>query len=415
MRMEQFFSAALGLPAPWRVTRVDLIEEDELFEVHVALPSRTRLACPRCGRACPGYDARPRRWRHLDACGYQTWLLGEVPRMKCGEHGVVQLEVPWADVRSRFTGPFECSVIDWLQVAPIKAVAKLMRLSWSAVANIQSRAVRRGLARRGPLGATKLGVDETSFKKRHQYVTIVSNLEGSVVLDVQDDRTQAALEAFYKSLPSKALEDIEVVAMDMHRPYINATAIHVPRAEDKIAFDKFHVVKHFTDAVDKVRRAEHRELMADGDDTLKGSKYAWLTRPANMSHGMRVRFRALKDMALKVGRAWAVKEAVSTLWHYKTRTWALKGWMRLCDWASRTRLLPVVKAARTMRRHMLGILNAVVHGVTNASAEGINSQVQELKKRAHGYRNRTRFKEAIFFNLGGLDLYPEPSTAHTNR
>lgn len=413
MRMEQFFSAALGLPAPWRVTRVDLISEDELFEVHVALSAHARLTCPRCGRTCPGYDSRPRRWRHLDACGFQTWLLCDVPRVKCSEHGVVQLEVPWADVRSRFTGPFECSVIDWLQVAPIKAVAKLMRLSWSAVANIQSRAVRRGLARRGPLGATKLGVDETSFRKRHQYVTIVSNLEGSVVLDVQDDRTQSALEVFYESLPPDALEKIEVVAMDMHRPYINATAIHVPGAADKIAFDKFHVVKHFTDAVDKVRRAEHRELMAGGDQTLKGSKYAWLTRPANMSREMRVRFRVLKDMALKVGRAWAVKEAVSTLWHYTTRAGALRGWTRLCDWASRTRLSPVIKASKTVRRHMLGVLNAVVHRVTNASAEGINSQVQELKKRAHGYRNRTRFKEAIYFNLGGLDLYPRASAAHT--
>jgi len=415
MRMEQFFSAALGLPAPWRVTRVDLIEEDELFEVHVALSARSKLSCPKCGQVAPGYDTRARRWRHLDACGYQTWILCDVPRMKCAEHGVVQLDVPWADARSRFTGPFECSVIDWLQVAPIKAVAKLMRLSWSSAANIQSRAVRRGLARRGPLGATKLGVDETSFKKRHQYVTIVSDLETSEVLDVQDDRTQAALEDFYKPLPSEALEGIEVVAMDMHRPYINATATHVPKAEDKIAFDKFHVVKHFTDAVDKVRRAEHRELLAEGDDTLKGTKYFWLKRPANMSRGMRVQFRALKDMALKVGRAWAVKEAVSGLWHYKTRTWALKGWMRLCDWASRTRLAPVVKAARTVRRHMLGILNAVVHGVTNASAEGINSQIQELKKRAHGYRNRTRFKEAIYFNLGGLDLYPRPSATHTIR
>jgi len=127
--MDDFFGAALDLPRPWKVQRVDLLEEQRHFEVHATRSGRARLACPTCGESGPGYDSRPRRWRHFDACGYQTWLLCNVPPMKCSEHGVVQVTVPWAEGRSRFTAPFECVVIDWLHGAPLAPVARMMRLS----------------------------------------------------------------------------------------------------------------------------------------------------------------------------------------------------------------------------------------------------------------------------------------------
>ena len=395
MRMEDFFSAALALPRPWTVQRVDLLDGQQLFEVHITHSGRVKLACPTCGKTGPGYDSRPRRWRHLDACGYQTWLLCDVPRMKCSEHGVVQVAVPWAEARSRFTAPFECVVIDWLHVAPLASVARMMRLSWSAAAGIQARAVERGLERRGPLGATHLGVDETSFRKRHQYVTLVSDQAEPRVLHVATGRGRASLEQYFETLSEEELEEIQSIAMDRHRPYITATAIHVPGAEDKIAFDKFHVVKLFTDGVDRVRRAENKALLAGGDRTLVGSKYVWLMNPANMKASMKARFAELKGLALKVGRACAMKEVAQRLWHYTTRRGAAKAWLGLCDWLQRSRLEPMIKVGGTIRRNLLGILNAVVHGVTNGAAEGINSKVQELKKRAHGYRNESSFIAAI--------------------
>jgi len=202
---------------------------------------------------------------------------------------------------------------------------------------------------------------------------------------------------------------------DMHRPHITATALHVPAAEDKIAFDKFHVVTLFADGVDRVRRAENKPLLADGDRTIAGSKYVWLMNPANMKASTKARFAELKGLALKVGRACATKEVAQGLWHYTTRRGAAKAWLGLCDWLQRSRQEPRIKVGGTIRRNLLGILNAIVHGVTNGAAEGINSKVQELKKRAHGYRNESSFIAAIYFHLGGFDLYPRPSCAHTNR
>lgn len=415
MRIEDFFSAALGLPRPWKVQRVDLLGKQELFEVHVTHSGRLKLACPICGQKGPGYDSRARRWRHLDACGYQTWLVCDVPRMKCREHGVVQVAVPWAEARSRFTAPFECVVIDWLLVAPIASVAKLMRISWNAAAGIEARAVARGIERRGPAGAERIGADETSFRKRHKYVTCVYDQDRPRVLHVAIGRKRSSLESFYQSLPEEELAKIQSVAMDMHRPFIDATAIHVPDAENKIAFDKFHVIKLLTGAVDQVRRDENRAFLAEGNKVLVGSKFVWLQNRKNMKPSTRARFKELQKMGLKVGRACAVKEAAQRLWHYKTRRGAAKAWLRLCGWAQRTRLKPIIKAGRTIRRNLLGILNAIVHDVTNASAEGMNSQIQALKKRAHGYRSEESFIAAIYFHLGGLDLYPRPSAAHTNR
>ena len=413
MHSEQLLRHVLSLPDPWRIVRVEVSDEDRLVEVHVEHGGLGGL-CPKCGKTSPGYDSVKRRWRHLDLCDYQTWLVGEIPRVQCAEHGAVQVATPWADARSKFTAPFECVVIDWLKEASVSAVARMFGLGWKQAYNIQRRAVERGLARRGPVAPTRIGVDETSFKKRHEYVTIVTDLDTSTVIHVADDRKQVSFESFLKELPQEQLAAIEVVAMDMHRPYITAAAWHIPDLESKIAFDRFHVAKLFGDAVDKVRRQENRELVAAGDDRLKGTKYHWLKAPRSLARSVKAQLNALRKGTLRVARAWAVKELASKLWHYQSRTWATKAWTRLCDWASRTRIEPIVRVSRTIRYHMIGVVNAIIHRVSNASSESTNSRVQDLKRRANGYRNRERFRAAILFHLGGLDLYPRPASTHTN-
>jgi transposase len=323
--------------------------------------------CPTCGKPSPRHDHRKRRWRHLPTCQYHTIIEVDVPRVRCEEHGVKQVPVPWAESNSSFTALFEALVISWLKEASVAAVAERMELSWDQVDGIMQRAVRRGLARRGPVEPKHIGVDETSFQKRHEYVTVVNDLDGERVVHVADGRGQSALEAFYEGLTPEARAGIEAVAMDMWKPYIYATAIHVPEAERRIAFDRFHVVKHLTDAVDKVRRQENRQLVSAGDERLKRSKYLWLHRPHNLNGNQRLRFRDLKESSLKTARAWALKEAAIGIWGYKVRGWAQRAWDSWLDWASRSRLEPMVKVAKMIRYHLIGILNADVLNVTNRS------------------------------------------------
>jgi len=304
----------------------------------------------------------------------------------------------------------EALVIDWLKEASIKAVSRLVGLTWDQIDGVMQRAVRRGLARRGAMRPTGIGVDETSFQKRHEYVTIVTDHETSDVLHVADDRKKDSLDGFFDQLEPEDLLRIKVASMDMWEPYISAVEFYLPDAEQKICFDKFHVAQHLGNAVDKVRRVEHRKLMAEDDRTLVRSKFVWLMNPDNMGSKLATSLARLKTLALQTARAWALKEHAMCLWHYVSRTWARKAWEGWISWAMRSRLEPMKRVARMVRAHLDGIINGIVLNATNAGAESVNSKIQKVKRMACGFRNRDRFRAAIYFHLGGLDLYPATHT-----
>jgi transposase len=412
MQDKDLYAQILGLSRPWAVRNVELDNAAEEIVVKVEHDRTEPLRCPECGKECAGYDSRLRRWRHLDTCQFKTILEAEVPRIECPEHGVRQFPVPWSEPNSGFTALFECLVINWLKHASRSAVSQQLRLTWAEVDGIMQRAVKRGLSRRKNEAPARLGVDETSFAKRHEYVTVVTDLDTSEVLYVGDDRSTGALSEYYRNLSAEELSKIEVVSMDMWKPYMKATQQHVPEADRKIAFDKFHVARHLGEAVDQVRRREHRELKAKGDDRLARTKHAWLINPAAMKPEIwRGWFRDLRQSTLRTARAWALKEAAMGLWEYVSRAWAEKAWRRWLGWAERSKLTPVLKSAAMIREHLGGIINAIVHRATNAGAESINSKIQRIKRMACGYRNRDRFRNAIYFHLGGLDLYPATHTS----
>jgi transposase len=404
MHDRELYRQILGIQFPWEVSDVDVDLPHTGVTVHIC-HSGADLACPECGASCSGYDTRERKWRHLDTCQYSTWLVAQVPRIQCPEHGVRQLTVSWAESNSRLTALFEALVIDWLKIGTISEVATQLGLSWSTVSGVQERAVARGLARRNQAFPDAIGIDETSFQRRHQYVTVISS--GDRVLHVADDRKRASLDAWYASQPPEVLAGLRTVSMDMWRPFIDSTLAHVPGAEHKIAFDKFHVAQHLGNAVDQVRRAENKALLTQGESVLIKSRYLWLQHPDNMTDKSWGRLKALKSANLKTARAWAIKTHAMCLWGYQVRGWARRAWMDWYNWAIRSRLAPVKKVARTIKAHLEGILTAVVTGATNARAEGFNTMIQKIKRDARGFRNKERFKAAIYFHLGGLDLYPE--------
>jgi len=162
-------------------------------------------------------------------------------------------------------------------------------------------------------------------------------------LHVATGRKRSSLESFYEGRSEKELNETESNAVDMHRPLVTVTAIRVPKAESKIAFNKFHVIKLFTSAVERVRREENRVLMAEGDRTLVRSEYAWLMNPQNMNPTMKSHFRKIQKMSLEVGQSGLLKEAAQNLWRYTTQRWAAIAWINLCEWAHRTPLRPMIE------------------------------------------------------------------------
>ncbi|NJN00838.1 MAG: ISL3 family transposase [Aquincola sp.] len=325
----------LGIESPWQVESVTLSTQEKVVTVVLANPE-LRGPCPTCGVLCSRHDALKRRWRHLDTCQFATVLEADVARVCCPEHGVHMVRVPWAEPGSGFTALFEALVLDWLHEASLQAVAKLMGVSWKVVDRIQRRAVERGLARRQARLPQRLGVDETSFQKGHQYVTVVLDQQDSTVVHVAQGRTKEALGSFLSTFSLPEREAVQSVAMDMSGPYRACVEEHIPDAESKIAFDRFHVAQHLSQAVDQVRRAEHKAFLQQGASPLKKTRYHWLRSRKNLTAKARAEVEALRRTCLRTARAWAIKELAAKLWHYRSRTAARKAWLSWHAWASRT-------------------------------------------------------------------------------
>lgn len=407
MRDTDLYQYLLGLQSPWTVGRVELNLQEQRVDVWAEHPEGVRWACKECGQELPLYDhSDERTWRHLDSCQFKTFLHARPPRVNCPDHGVRQARLPWAEQHARFTAMFERLAIDVLRETDISGATQILRISWDEAWHLMERAVARGRLAKKERICPLLGVDEDAVAKGHKYMTIVCDLERGTVEHIAEDRKQGSLDEYFRSLTPTQLAGIEAVAIDMWDPFARSILEHVPEPEDKIVYDRFHIMGHVGKAVDTVRKREHRMLTAIGDETLKGTKYLWLYAAENLPDRHRVRFDQLRAIQLKTGRAWAIKESLRELWNYRSYAWAKKHWLRWYFWATHSRLAPIIAVAQLIKRHLLNVLAYFDHPITNAVAEGLNSKIQTIKKAAYGFRNRDHFKTAVYFHCGGLDLYP---------
>ena len=405
--LNRHYSELLGLDDSWQVDDVDL--ELTASRVVIRISHRGgRLICPECGDGNSGQaDRGPERtWRHLDTMQFTTELRARIPRSRCPDCGVKTIAVPWAGKHSRFTLMFEAFAIKVLQAsANVSKAAKLMGLSWESVHTIIERAVGRGLDRRKLEGIKHVGMDEKSFGKGHDYVSVLTDTDNRRVLEVAPERTLQAAGSLWKTLTAAQREAIESVSMDMWQAFMTSAREHAPDAE--IVHDKFHISKYLGEAVDKVRRAENRALKKEDDETLKGSRQLWLYNIENLDADRRQQLDALREQDLKTARAWAIKENFRWFWEYTYAGNAKKFFSQWYGWARRSKLKPIKDVALTLKNHLDGLLSYFRHRVTNATAEGFNSRIQSIKSAARGFRKFTNYRLRILFYCGKLDLLPD--------
>lgn len=407
MRDKDLYQTLLGLNEPWYVDRIELALAR--WEVHVWVEhGESRWKCPECESVSPLYDhSEGRTWRHLDTMQYTTLLHASIPRVSCDEHGVRQVKVSWAEPKSRFTILFESFAILVLEAVGVAGAQKILHLSWDEASAIQKRAVERGLARKERKVPELMGIDEKAYRRgQDAYMTIVSDHERGTVEWIGNDRRAETLGQYFEQFDQEQLSRIRGIAMDMWKGYKRAIRLAVPDADQKMIYDRFHVMKDFNTALDTVRKRESRSLSADDDHRLKGTKYLWLRSRENVPLRHRHRFAALKRSSLKTARAWAIKEQLRRLWNLTTEAGAIRFWKSWFFWATHSRLQPVISAAKKLKRHVAELLNFFRCPITNAQAEGINSKIEFIKRQARGYRNLENFKIAILFHCGGLDLQP---------
>ena len=377
--LQKHYALLLGISSPWEVKDVALKLSEKKVEIELGWQWGSDARCPECGRACAIHDRAPERtWRHLDTMQFITVIRARTPRANCPEHGVKTMTVPWAAPQGRFTLHFERFAVEvLLACANVQAGCGLLGIGWEAAHEIMKRAVARGLERRQLDQLPHLGMDEKSFKRGHSYITLLTDLEQSRVLEVVAERTTEAAGQLWEGLSPEQKATVEAVAVDMWEPFIQA-----------------------------VRRQEHKELLAQGDETLKGSRQLWLYNPQNFSENQASEFAALKELHLKVARAWAAKEIFTKFWQDQEAGWARRFFKDWFGWISRSRLKPMITVARMLKRHLENLLTYLKHRITNAVTEGLNSKIQSLKSAARGFRNFQNYRTRILFFCGKLDLYP---------
>jgi len=400
------YAQLLGLKTPWKVTDVDLSIDKLRVDIHVSY-EENHGCCPQCDAVCNVYDqSAERSWRHLDTMQFGTYLHSKSPRVKCPQHGVKTMSLPWADKHSGFTLMFEAFAIRVLQASrSTQDAGRLLGVNWHQLQNIMDRAVVRGLARRDSEEITWIGMDEKSFRKGHNYISVINDLENSRVLEVVEGREgDAAKHLITKALDEKQRELVCGVCIDMSAPYIKAIRECLPHAD--IVHDKFHISQHLGNAVDKTRRIEHAKLQKQGDQSLTNTKYKWLRGMEHLSDEALAQLKMIGRAELDVSKAWYLKELFKHFWDRRDKSYAIRYFEFWTAEVKNAGVPEMKKVARMIRRHFDNILTYFDCYITNAFSEGINSKIQALKANARGFRNFQNYRTRILFFCGKLALSP---------
>lgn len=408
--LNQHYAMLLGLGSEWKVSNVNLDLPGRKVDIYLEYASKEAI-CPECGVLAKVYDQQPERiWRHLDTMQFETLIHAKTPRVKCPDHKVRVIELPWATKSSHFTLMFEAFAIEVLKAArSIKDAQKLLRLSWWQTHEIMKAAVERGLARREAEEISFVGMDEKSFlkgKDAEAFVCIMTDIDNHRVLDVARGRSSDGA----KVLIEKALNPFQqymvcAVAMDMSAPFEKAVRELMPCAD--IVFDKFHVEMHLGEGVDNTRKGEHKALLARNDSRLAKSKYLWLTGFEQLSDEAIAKRNDLLKCALDTGKAWGLKELFGWFWKSQDRHWAKANFAFWYEQVMKSGLKHMIKVANTLKNHLYGLLAWFDSRIDNALTEGFNTTIQALKATAKGYRNFENFRTAILFYCGKLDMTPD--------
>lgn len=414
MRVTTAFKRLLALPGV-NVTGVEFATT--VVIVTVAL-RRQRLVCPRCDYSTRArYDSRPvdSRWQHVDLGLWKLQVRARLRRLVCPEHGVVTEGVPFARPGSRFTRDFEM-LVAWLATRmDATAITKLVRISWRTVGRIIERVVTDELDPTRLDGLFEIGVDEISWRKHHNYLTLVADHHSGKVVWGGEGKSSKTLDEFFNQLGPERSGQVSAISMDMGQAFAKSARQHAPNAT--ICLDPFHVVALATRAVDDVRRPMWQEMRRLPDPSFakqfKGARWALLKNPDNLTDRQATTLAAIRRNGGNMWRAYKLKEALRAIFagdlHVDEAGELLDRW---CSWAQRCRLAPFVKLGRTIRAHRAGILAAIEHGLSNGRVEGLNNRVRLIVRRAFGFHSAQAALALVLLSCGPITIEPPRLNPH---
>ncbi len=402
MRSDDILLLGIGIQPPWQLVDQHLDTSTQPHELHLQVAGErgARYPCPTCGALCPAHDFQEKRWRHLNFFQHHCYITASVPRVKCPDHGVRQVEVPWARKGSAFTLLFEQAALALVREMPVLAAARLMEITDTRLWRIVKHYVAQAISQFDLSSVRGVGLDETASKRGHNYVTVFIDMERrkEPVLFVTPGRGKGTLKQFADFLKSHGGDPQQVlkVVCDMSPAFINGVKEHLPEAT--ITVDWFHIVQVFTRSVDSVRKLEGKEKPLP-----KQLRWAVLKRGqvGHLTDNQLLALAEIIDQGLDTATAWRIKEKLA--WVRKARTprgarWRITHYL---NWASclvgdTPALEPVRKALATLRTHVDRVVQRWTSTYTNARLEGLNGIFQAARARARGYRNTETFMTMIY-------------------
>jgi len=405
MNSATLFGMALGLQTPWQVKDISFVtDEMKKKELHIHIEFvRGKRFPDESGVECPVHDTVERKWQHLNFFEHHCFLHCTVPRIETSAGKVVTVEVPWARSGSGFTLLFEAFALALIErEMPVNRVAEVLGINPQRVWTVFNHWIGKARQADDPSAITRLGVDETSTKKGHNYVTLGVDLDTARVIHVVEGKGKATLKSIQQHLESKGVEKDQVkqLSMDLSPAFIAGAADSFPEAA--ITFDRFHVVKLLNEAMDNVRKAERKEHGA-----LKGQKYTFLKNYENLTETQQKTLAEAIQLYPTLGEAYRLKVLFNDVWEMPDKPAATAFLTQWCNEVDAAKIPAFMTFAKTVKAHWSGIIHFAETHISNGILEGINSKVQLAKRRARGYRNTKNFINMIYFLCGKMKFeYP---------
>ena len=402
MNPEALFAVALGITPPWEVVGVEFSQENKRLDIRIDFPRGAQFACPVCGASAPVHDTTEKSWRHLNFFQYEAYLTARVPRVKCPNAGcgVKQIQVPWARPGSGFTLLFEALVMVLVREMPVKIAAALLGEHDTRIWRVLDHYVQSARAQEDHSEVKRVGMDETSARRGHDYISLFFDMDLRRLLFGTEGKGHETVKAFAQDLKAHKGDPANVTdaSIDMSKAFIKGVNEALPNAE--ITFDPFHLIQHMNDALGKVRAEEARLY----PEMMKGSRYAFLKNPENLTEKQDETLTRLCNYRLKTARAYLIKLALQDVYFATTREDAqgrLKAWY---SWAIRSQIDQVKKVAKTVKNHWKGILAWFDSQLSNGFLEAVNGLIQATKRRARGYRSTKNLINMAYLIAGKLDF-----------
>ena len=397
----KLFESALDIRSPWSIASCEFSAEERQLVMRMEFAEGSRFACPACqAPGCAVHDTKPQRWRHLDFFQHKAFIEAKVPRVRCESCGSVRMvDVPWARKNSGFTLLMESLIMELVKHMPVLPLARLIGVSDGAIWRVLAFHVERAIASMDLSQVREIGVDETSARRGHEYISMFYDLIQRRLVHVAEGKDASVIADFAKALADRRVkaEVIREASCDMSPAMIKGITDHLPKA--KITFDKFHVFKLLGDAIDKVRRQEMRK-----DKTLKGSRFSLLKKPENLTAKQRAVLIEVQQRNAKLAEAYRLKETFRDVYRQTSKADAqgmLKAWVTS---AYESGIAAMRTVADTIRKQWDGILRWYDTQITNAIMEGLNSLLQAAKRKARGYRTMQNLRLIAFLVAGRLDF-----------